>query len=466
MNTGIRSYIGDKAFYKMLFLIAIPIMLQNALTNVVGLLDNIMVGQIGTNSMSGVSIANNLMFVYIIVCFGAVSGAGIFSAQYFGKKDYDGMAAAFRIKLLIVLVLTVISTAIFLCFGKDLINLYIHDSDDGIGDPIETLNASFTYLKIMLIGLPFLGFSMCYSSTLRESGKTIPPMIAGIVAVLTDVVLNYILIFGHFGFPKLGVAGAAIATVISRGVEFVINVVYSHANKLKLPYVGRIYKTLAVPSVLLKGIAAKGLPLVVNEALWVLSITIATQSYSVRGLSAVAALNMDVSIANVFNIFFMAMGASVSIIIGPMLGADKIEEAKATTKKLIAFTFGICLITASLMALSSGAFPSIYNTEPEVKALATRLIIINACFVPFQGVCHSSYFALRSGGKTWLTFLFDSGIQWAAYVPLAFIFAHYTSLSILAVYAIASCSDVLKCFISLFILRKVDWAQNIVNEEE
>ena len=449
----------------MLFMIAIPIMLQNALTNVVGLLDNIMVGQTGTNSMSGVSIANNLMFVFIIVCFGAVSGAGIFSAQYYGKRDYEGMAAAFRLKIYICSIFTLVAVAIFIFFGRDLVRLYLHDSNDGIGDTQITLKAAMDYLNIMLIGLPFLGISMCYSSTLRESGKTLPPMVAGIAAVLVDLVFNYLLIFGHLGFPKWGVKGAAVATVLSRLVECLINMIYTHAASEKCAYIKYAYKSFKVPGSLLRSIIIKGLPLMVNEALWVLSITIATQSYSVRGLSAVAALNIDSSIANVFNIFFLAMGSAVSIIIGPMLGADKIEEAKDTARKLIAFTFVSCLVTASLMALCSGIFPALYKVEPEVKTLATRLIVINALFVPFQGVCHSGYFALRSGGKTWLTFLFDSGISWIAYVPLAYFFARFSDLSILGVYAAASCADILKCFIALLFLNKVNWAQNIVNEE-
>lgn len=461
-----NNFIGDRAFYKTLLLVAIPIMLQNALTNVVGLLDNIMVGQLGTDSMAGVSIANNLMFVYIIVCFGAVSGAGIFSAQYFGKSDYKGMAAAFRMKIYICLAITVITLLIFSFWGKDLISLYIHDSGDDIGDVVLTSEAAWDYLYIMLFGLPFLGLTSCYSSSVRECKSTIPPMIAGMVAVFTDLVLNYLLIFGKFGFPVLGVRGAAIATVISRIVECLINVFYAHLNRKKLRFIKYAYRTFKIPLDLLKGIAMKGLPLVVNETLWVLSLTIATQCYSTRGIVAMAALNMQSSFANVFNVFFLAMGNSVGIIIGPMLGAGKIKEAKETTKKLVFSTFVICLFTSALMAVCAKPFPNIYNTEPEVKALAFKLILISSCFIPFQGICNSSYFAMRSGGKTWLTFLFDSGLQWILFIPLAYFFSNYTDLSILKVFAIASTSDAVKCLISLFFLIKVNWAQNIVSEKE
>ena len=466
MTINLRKLIGDKKFYKALFLISIPIMLQNALTSVVGLLDNVMVGQMGTDNMTGVSIANNLLFVYLIVCFGAVSGAGIFSAQFFGKSDHKGMAAAFRMKLYICVVVTVISVAIFLLFGKDLISLYIHDTDDGIGDVVLASAAAWDYLCIMLFGLPFLGIAMCYSSSVRESGVTIPPMITGIIAVLTDLVLNYLLIFGNLGFPKLGVKGAAIATVIARITECVLNICYTHIRYKKFHFIRYAFKTFKVPASLLKGIAIKGLPLIANEGLWVISIAVATQCYSTRGIKAIAALNINSSIANVFNIFFLAMGSAVSIIIGPMLGANKIKEAKETTTKLIFCTFLICIVSGSMMALCAKPFPNIYKTEPEVKDLALKLILISACFVPFQGICHSAYFALRSGGKTWLTCLFDSGLQWVLFIPLAYTLSHFTDLSILKIFTIATCSDIVKCFLALFFIKKLNWAQNIVSNEK
>lgn len=466
INLGkfIRSLIGDKAFYKMVFLIAIPIMLQNALTNVVGLLDNVMVGQLGTNEMSGVSIANNLLFVFIIVCFGAVSGAGIFSAQYFGKGDMKGMGASFRVKLYICGIVTIGAILIFTFFGDNLIGLYLHDVSGDVGNTAIALEQARKYLDIMLIGLPFLAISMCYSSTLREAGQTVVPMVAGIVGVLVDLVFNYLLIFGKFGFPALGVAGAAIATVMSRGIELAINVIYTHVKAKKYSYVKHTFNTFKVPRVLLNGVATKGLPLVINEALWVVSITFVTQCYSSRGLAAITALNINSSITNVFNTFFLAMGSAVSIIVGQLLGSDKIEEAKSTTRKLIAFTFTVTVITGCCLALSSSVFPNLYNTEDIVKALATRIILINACFVPFQGVCHSAYFALRSGGKTWLTFIFDSGLQWVCFVPIAFTLSNFTSLPVEYVFAAACMSDVIKCFVSLAFIAKSNWAINIVKE--
>ncbi|MCR5618352.1 MAG: MATE family efflux transporter [Clostridiales bacterium] len=465
MTLNLKKYIGDAAFYKMVLFITLPIMLQNALTSVVGLLDNVMVGQMGTNEMTGVSVANNLLFVYLIICFGAVSGAGIFSAQFFGKGDHKGMAAAFRMKLYICVVITLISILIFLYFGKDLISLYMHESDDQIGDVVAASKASWNYLLIMLAGLPFLGISMCYSSTVRECGVTVPPMIAGIISVLVDLVLNYLLIFGKFGFPELGVQGAAIATVISRVTDCTINVVYTHIRAGRFLFIKHAYKTFKVSVSLLKSITFKGLPLVINEGLWVLSITVASQCYSRRGISAVAALSIDSSISNVFNIFFIAMGSAVAIIVGQMLGANKIEEAKETTRKLVFTTFVICVATSLVMACCSGFFPEFYQTEPEVKSIAIKLILVHSCFIPFYGICNSAYFAIRSGGKTWLTFIFDSGIQWVLFVPIAYLLSHLTDLNVILLFACANCSDILKTLIALVFLKKIRWAQNIVESK-
>ena len=214
MQKTIRSrFFGDKKFYMMILAIAIPIMIQNGITNFVSLLDNIMVGRIGTEQMTGVAIVNQLIFVYNLCIFGSVSGAGVFTAQYFGNKDNKGVANTMRYKLILSLVLTVLAIFILLTFGQPLIQMYLNGNQDG-GDAAAALIYGWKYLLIMLIGLPAFMMVQVYASTLRECGQTLLPMKAGIAAVLINLVFNYLLIYGNFGFPKLGVMGAAAATVL------------------------------------------------------------------------------------------------------------------------------------------------------------------------------------------------------------------------------------------------------------
>ena len=307
--------IGDKKFYKMILLIAVPIMIQNGITNFVSLLDNIMIGRIGTEQMSGAAIVNQLIFVYNLCIFGGVSGAGIFTAQYFGQKDQEGVRNTFRYKLWMALILTVATIVIFLVGGDRLIELYLHG--EGARENVAaTLLYGKQYLWIMLVGLPPFMMVQVYASTLRECGETVVPMKAGITAVLINLLFNYILIYGKFGAPVLGVRGAAIATVLSRYVEAIIVISWTHRHKEKNPYIEGLYRTLKVPAYMTKKILIKGTPLLFNEALWAAGMAMLTQCYSVRGLNVVAGLNISNTINNVFNIVFIALGDSVAIVVG------------------------------------------------------------------------------------------------------------------------------------------------------
>ena len=464
---NIQSYIGTKSFYKNVLLVSVPIMLQNALTSVVNLLDNMMVGRLGDNPMSGVAIAGSLLFVFQMAIFGSVSGAGIFGAQFFGKKDHKGVADTLRIKLYMALFFSILGIGLFLLNMDGFVGLYLHESEDV--DPlnlIETLKYSKEYLTIMLIGLPPMALSICYASSMRECGETFVPMVAGIIAVLTDLVLNWILIFGNLGFPALGVSGAAIATVISRFTECIINIIWTHRHGEKLEFSKYLFKTLKVPGSLLRKVAIKGFPLMCNEIFWVLSITVTSQCYSCRGLTVVAANNINTNIGNVFNIVFIALGSAVAIIVGQQLGNGEIEEAHATTRKLVAFSVASCIVTSAIMISVSHLVPKVYNTTDAVRSLASSLIIIYALAMPLMAYNHASYFAIRSGGKTFITLLFDSVYCWVVTVPLAYILIHYTSMTIVPIYAIVTFSELAKCVIATVFLKKLNWAVNLVADED
>ena len=301
-----RKFIGDKAFYKMVLAVAVPIMIQNGITNFVGLLDNIMVGQVGTEQMSGVAIVNQLLMVYYLCVFGGLAGAGIFTAQYFGQKDDEGIRQTFRYKIWMALILTAGAAILLLAVGGNLIQMYLNGSSDG-GDLEAALYYGRSYLRVMLLGLPAFMAVQIYVSTLRECGETVLPMKAGIAAVIVNLCLNYLLIYGKMGLPALGVVGAAVATVVSRYVEAGIVIVWTHRHKEKNPYIVGVYSTLKVPVHLAVKYFVKGAPLLVNETLWSAGMAMLVQCYSVRGLSVIAGLNIANTINNVFNVVFIAI---------------------------------------------------------------------------------------------------------------------------------------------------------------
>lgn len=455
------KFIGDKAFYKMVLAIAVPIMIQNGITNFVSLLDNIMIGQIGTEQMSGVAIVNQLFFVYNLCVFGGVSGAGIFTAQYFGQKNQEGVRQTVRFKIWLISTITLVTVILFLCADDPLISLYLQ-GDGSAESAAATLYYGKRYLQIMLPGLvPFM-LVQVYSSTLRECGQTVLPMKAGVVAVFVNLIFNYILIYGKLGAPALGVQGAAIATVISRCVEAAIVLIHTHCHKEQNPFIVRLYATFRVPGSLIFKIVTKGMPLLLNETLWATGMATLTQCYSIRGLNVIAALNISNTIGNLFNIIFIALGESVAIIVGQLLGAGKMQEAKDTDNKLIAFSVFSCILVSIAMLLPARFFPLLYNTNDEARTLATYFIMLTAIFMPLHAFLHAAYFTLRSGGKTIVTFLFDSVFIWCVSVTIAFLLSHYTTLPVVAVYVCVQLGDLIKCLIGFVLVKKGVWLQNIV----
>lgn len=460
-----KKLIGDKAFYKMVCTMALPLIFQNFITNFVSFLDNIMVGQVGTEQMSGVAIVGNMIFVFYLALFGGYAGAGIFTAQYYGKGDHKSVGDTMRYKLYLSILLTALAFILFTFFDEPLIRLFLSNSADDVGDIEATLMYARQYLKIMLIGLFPYAVSQVYATTLRETGNTVLPMTAGIIAVLTNLVFNYILIFGHFGFRAMGVDGAAIATVISRFVELTILILATHLRKDDHEFIKGFYKKITIPSALVKNIMIKGTPLLFNEVMWSLAITALNQSYSTRGLTVVAALNISSTVTNLFNIVFMAIGSAISIIVGPLLGAGKIEEARDTDRKMIALCVASCFVMGVIFIFAAPYIPLIYKTEESVRQLATQFMIVSATAMALHAFNHACYFTLRTGGKTVVTTLFDSVCSWVVFIPLAYVLTRYTQLNIVVVYAIVLYAEIIKAIIGFVMVKNGKWANNMVGKE-
>ena len=455
----VRKYIGDRNFYRRVLKVLLPIVIQQGITNFVGLLDNIMVGQVGTEQMSGVAITNQLLFIFQLCIFGSLSGAGIFCAQYFGKGEQDKIQSVFRYKLISTTLITGVAMGIFWVFRAPLIRLFL--TDNGTGNLEATLGYGQTYMKIMLVGLiPFAAVQL-YSSTMRETGETSIPMKASTLAVFVNMILNYILIFGHFGAPKMGVAGAALATTISRFAELGLILVYARVRRDKFPYFTGVYQTLRVPLHLTKEITIKGMPLMVNELMWSLGTTLIVQCYSTRGLDAVAAYNISSTVSNFFSMAVFAMGTAISILVGHELGAGDFERAVDTNRKMLTFGVFLCLGASVLLAVAAPFFPKIYNTTDGVRSLAMELLRLDAVFLTARGLYNNCYFTLRSGGKTMVTFLFDSVSMWLVNLPVALVLAHFTGLALIPMYVIVQIVDALKTVLGLALVKKGIWINDL-----
>lgn len=460
----LKSVIGDKSLYKRIFIFAIPIMIQQGITHFVNMLDNVMVGTVGQAQSTGVAVSNQLMFVFNLCVFGAISGAGIFTAQYFGKGDFEGVKQTFRFKIIFCVLLAAVGIALFCLKGENLIMLYLN-KEDNAELAARSLGFAESYLYIMVIGLVPYTISQCYGSTLREAGQSTVPMAAGVVAVAVNLSLNYVLIFGKLGAPKLGVNGAAVATVISRFVELAVLVAYTFIKRQKCIFILEGFKSPYISFSLIGEIFKKGMPLMLNETLWASGIATVNGFYSQRGLDVVAANNISQTFFNVFSVAFMSVGVAIGILIGHDLGSGKNKEKiKKEAFKSIFFSVFVSAVIAIIYAVCAIFIPHIYNVSDNARSIATQLMQVTALTMPLDAFAHASYFTLRSGGKVIITLIFDSFFVWGVTVTAAAVLINYTSLGIITVYFICQSLNIIKCVLGFVFVKRGSWIKNIISE--
>lgn len=460
MKYTLKNVFGDKAFNKLVLAIALPIVIQNGITNFVSLLDNIMIGQVGREEMNGVSIINQLIFVFNLCIFGAVSGAGIFTAQYYGRGDTDNMRYTVRYKIYSAIFAVIFFAGVLLVFRKPLIDLYITPDESGT-DPVATYLRAEEYLFIAILQLPFFAISQVYAGTLREANETKVPMFASLASFICNFIGNSLLIFGLLGLPALGVKGAAIATVIARAVESAILVIYAHNKSDKHRAFKGLYSSFKVPKALAKNITKKGMPILINETLWAVGVALLAQCYSLRGLAVVNAYSIASTINNLFAVVLLALGNAVAIILGNYLGAGKTEEAVVANVRLVSISVASSIVIGIILAALASVFPEFYNTTEEIKLLASKFIFIFALYMPVNSYINCTYFTLRSGGRTIITFFFDSVFECCLAVPVAYLLVTFTTLSAPAIYAIVLGLWFVKVVAGVILISKRIWLNDL-----
>ncbi len=459
----IKNYVGDRAFYKMALSIALPIIIQNFITNLVNMLDTMMIGSLesgASEAVAAVGVINQFVFVFNLAIFGAVSGAGIFTAQYNGRGDNNGVRNTMRIKLLCCTVIGIVGMCVLLSFGDPLIKGFLTESEEM--DIDLAIRYSKEYLNIVIIGFIPFAISQAYASTLRETEQTVLPMVASIVSVVTNFVLNSLLIFGLFGFPELGVVGAAIATSISRFAELIVLVVWTHTHKKKCRFIKGIYSKFHIPKALLKQVAMKGIPIWLNELLWSMSIAMINKCYSNGNAEVLNALNISFSLQNLLSVAYFALSSSIAIMVGNLLGAGKLKEAKDTDKKLLAFSvfMGCCMMGIQL--IMSGIYPMFYTKISGVeRELTTYTMALFALTMPAAALATSTYFTIRSGGLAFITMLFDSVYAWVIVIPIAALLSFVFGIPYKVMLPIILVVENLKLLPGLILVNKGIWIKQI-----
>lgn len=461
-----KKYIGTREFYGMLLVILVPLVVRQGITNFVSLLDNVMVGQLSTLEMSAVSIDNQLIFIFNLAIFGGLSGASIFSTQFYGSGDWKSMRDTFRFKMIFSIVTSIAAIAVFSLWCEPLVMLFLKSENNTPAEVAATLLYAREYMKYAVIGLIPFAIAQAYGGTLNEMGETKLPMYGGMVAIVINLVFNYLLIYGKFGFPALGVKGAAVATVLSRFVELLFIVAATHAKSGTYLFARGVYRTAKVPLGLVKRIIITGSPLMINEVLWSTARTMINRSYSIRGIEVIAASNITTTAWNLFCVIMFAFGTAVSIIVGQKLGSGDREGAVDAADKLLFATFASqCMISVIIIA-TAGLIPELYNVEPYVKELSRDFLIICGISLPFHSIVHDIYFTIRSGGKTFITFLFDSCYEWVISFTVSYVLCAYTNLDIVAIYFWVMFTGSIKILLGIPMFKSGFWANTLVEQNK
>lgn len=446
-----RSLIGDKSFYKKLIMVSLPIVVQQLITSSLQLVDNIMVGSLGDVALGSVSSVNQLYFIVILVIFGALGGAGVFSAQYFGAKDYNKLKQTFRFKVIVATFLAFIAFTILSIFGEGLIGLFTEN-------PV-TIHDGLAYLNIIRWSTFPWAISVAISFTFRETGITKPLLRISIVAILTNTFLNYLLIFGSLGFPQLGVEGAAIATLISRFIEFglLIYLLYKRGECFRTS----LKDLFKIDHFVLKAIIVMAIPLMLNEVLWSTGQTVFFEAYSTRGDASLSAVSATSAISQLVFVIFGGISTGIAVMVGNTLGENKLKLAHDNSKKLIFASIVFSAFMGIVLFGMSFFILGIYDISDEAIQIAKFNIRINALIIPVVAFNVSMYFTLRAGGDTKSTFLMDSGYMWIVQVPTVFLLSRLTNLPTIMLFLIVQLLEIPKMGFAFSRYRKGHWIRNL-----
>ena len=448
----IKTNHHDDHFYKRLIGFALPLLLQYLIINCLNLVDNIMIGSLGEISISGVGLGNQVFFLANLFMVGITGGSSIFLAQFWGKKDIDGihkiMGLAFIMCLIIAAFFTIAGTA----FAEKVMAIYSED--------ILVIEEGARYLRIAAISYIPFALTMVLVSALRSTGNVRVPLFASMVALSLNTFLNYCLIFGNFGMPELGVEGAAIATTIARTVEVIILLAVTYGKSL--PIAARLVEFVTIPFAFFKKVIGRILLVLGNEGAWALGTTLYTVIYGRMGTDVLTIMNICSVVFGLSFVFALGVGQAIGIMIGNSLGAQDFEKAKRDAKRGLPTAFVLGTVVAAVMILLRSPILSLYNVSPEILAEAKVVLFAMLAVLPLNCLAFTLFIGiLRAGGDTTFCAIVDVAALWLAGLPLAFVGAFVFHLPILWVFLLAKMESVTRVVACFWRYRTFKWVKDI-----
>lgn len=445
----------DKQFYKSLFAIAIPIMLQNLVNSFVNMVDTVMIGRLGTVEIAAVGLGNQFFFTFNMILFGICSGSAIFTAQFWGKRDIPGIRTNTGFSLILNLIVALIFTFLGLFFSEGILRIYSRDP--------AVVAAGAAYIKTLAPAFIPFGISFVFIQTLRSTEKVRLAMVSTLIALSINVVLNYLFIFGFGPIPAMGVAGAAMATVAARFIEAGILIGVSYARRY--PPAGSFRELMAFTGSFTGHFFSIVSPVVLNEFIWSLGVMLENIIIARTHTNAIAAFNITNTFSQLTWVFFIGLGNGVAVLIGKKIGEGDEKTARDYAARISRFAPLLAGGAALIILAFSRVLPLIFRVNSSVLSLITVMFFILACTYPFRAFNMSMVVGIcRAGGDTRFCILYDVLFMWVVSIPLAAAASFVFKAPVWVAYLCICIEDPIKMLLGLWRLKTGKWLHNVIEK--
>ena len=453
ITRNLKDIAEDKKFIRKAIAITVPIALQALLNTSLNLVDTVMIGSLGQSSIAAVGLANKVFFVFTLLLFGVVSGSSILTAQYFGKRDIPNIRRVLGMSLSIGLIGSFIFVIPSISCPEIVMRIFTPNEN--------TIKIGASYLAISAISYPLTAVTNVYVSLLRGVNQVKAPVVITLISIFIKVILNYILIFGHFGIPALGVQGEAIATLIARTIECIsiLSIVYTG----KGPAAAKFKELIYFNKNFVKLYFATVTPVIINEFMWGLGVTMYSLVYGRMGDGAVAAITISQTVEQIITVIFQGISAATAVILGNELGANKLKDAETHAKYFIILQFICALIMAIICFAIRNPLIMLFNVTDNVGVDISKCLLVFILYLPFKIFNWVNIVGiLRSGGDTKVALMLDITGVWLVGIPFAYLGGIMFKLPIYYVYAMVSFEEVYKFILGFRRYKQKIWLRNIV----
>lgn len=449
----INTITQDKAFLKKTVSIAIPIALQGLLNTSLNFADIIMIGKLGENAIAGVGLANKVFFVFTLLVFGIISGSGVLTAQYWGKREVANIRRVLGISLSLVLGASVLFVVPCIINPEFVMSIFTNST--------ETIKLGAVYLAVVVISYPFTAVTNAYVSLLRGVNQVKAPVVISSASILINLIFNYLLIYGKFGFPELGVAGSALGTLIARIFECTVLLTYVYRDKG--PAAAAIKDILSFDKSFLNKYFTTVSPVIANEFMWGLGVTLYSLAYGRMGDTAVAAITITQTVEQIMQVVFMGLSNATAVILGNEMGAGHLKAADKHARDLIFIQLSLTFLIGIICLIIRQPVISLFDATEEIAGYVRLCFLVFIIYLPFKMFNTINIVGiLRSGGDTKACLFLDCTGVWFIGIPMAFLGGLVFHLPIYTVYAMVLIEEIYKFILGVSRYRKKKWLRNLV----